>query len=168
MRASPSGGRVPRTMFDVDTAARVKSGTSKGTYTEPLRPSALLVASSVVLAGGCGSSAREQPTVKPAPRIPAAVAQQLAFDADAVASAQGCAARAPAKQFLDDVIAASPRIPARYQEQLTSAANDLYARIPACPPPQRNAKGEKPKHGKGDKPRHGHGHGHKKHGGHDD
>ena len=127
-------------------------------------PSALLVASSVALAAGCGSSAREQPTVKPAPRIPAAVAQQLAFDADAVASAQGCAARAPAKQLLDDVIAASPRIPARYQEQLTSAANDLYAQIPSCPPPQGHGKGKNPKHDKS----HGHRHGHKKHGGHDD
>ena len=121
-------------------------------------PSALLVVSSVALAAGCGSSPREQPRVKPPPRIPAAVAQQLAVDADAVASAQGCAARTPAKQLLDDVIAASPRIPARYQEQLTSAANDLYARIPACPPPQRHGKGKKPEHG----------HGHKKHGGKDD
>jgi hypothetical protein len=125
-------------------------------------PSALLVASSVALAAGCGSSAREQPRVKPAPRIPAAVAQQLAFDANAVASAQGCAARAPAKQFLDDVIAASPRIPARYQEQLTSAANDLYARIPSCPPPQSHIKGKKPEDGH---ERHGHKrHGRKRHG----
>jgi hypothetical protein len=125
-------------------------------------PSALLVASSVALAAGCGSSGRERPSSKPAPRIPAAVAQQLAFDADAVASAQGCAARAPAKQLLDDVIAASPRIPARYQEPLTSAANDLYARIPACPPRQGHGKSKKPKHRKG------HGHGHKKHGDGDD
>jgi len=129
-------------------------------------PSALLVVSSVALAAGCGSSDREQPKVKPAPRIPAAVAQQLAVDADAVASAQGCAARAPAKQLLDDVIAASPRIPARYQEPLTSAANALYARIPACPPPQGHGKGKKPEHGKGKKPKHGHGH--KKDDGHDD
>ena len=119
-------------------------------------PSALLAVSSVALAAGCGSSGGERPSPKPAPRIPAAVAQQLAFDADAVASAQGCAARAPAKQLLDDVIAATPRIPARYQEPLTSAANALYARIPACPPPQGRGQGKKPKHG--------HGHGHKKHG----
>jgi hypothetical protein len=129
-------------------------------------PSALLVVSSVALAAGCGSSAREQPRVEPAPRIPAAVAQQLASDADAVASTHGCAARAPAKQLLNDVIAASSRIPARYQEPLTSAANDLYARIPACSPPQ--SQGKKPKHAKGKKPKHGHGHGHKKDGGDDD
>jgi len=119
-------------------------------------PSAWLVVSSVALLAGCGSSGHPTPTAKPAPRIPAAVAQQLAFDADAVASAQGCAARGPAKQLLDDVIAASPRIPARYQEPLTSAANDLYARIPPCPAPPKD-------HGKGHKPKHGHGHGRKKH-----
>ena len=129
-------------------------------------PSALLVVSSVALAAGCGSSAREQPKVKPPPRIPATVARQLASDADAVASAQGCAARTPAKQLLDDVIAASPRIPAGYQEPLTSAANALYSRIPACPPPQGEGKGKQPEHGKGKKPKHGHGH--KRHGGHDD
>jgi len=127
-------------------------------------PSAWLVASSVALLVGCGSSARQTPTVKPAPKIPAAVAQQLAFDADAVASRQGCAARAPAKQLLDDVIAAAGRIPARYQEPLTSAANELYARIPACPPPHGQGQGN----GKGKKPKHGKGHGHKKHGGDDD
>jgi outer membrane murein-binding lipoprotein Lpp len=125
-------------------------------------PSALLVVSSAVLLAGCGSSDRHHPSARPAPRIPAAVARQLAADADAVASAQGCAARAPAKQLLDDVIASSDRLPARYQEPLTSAANELYARIPACPPPRpKPGKGHKPKHGHG----HGPGHGHKKHGG---
>jgi hypothetical protein len=127
-------------------------------------PSAWLVVSSVVLLAGCGSSGHEPPSVKPAPRIPAAVAQQLAADADAVASAQGCAARAPAKQLLDDVIAASARIPARYQEPLTSSANELYARIPACQPPPLQGRGK----GNAKKPKHGHGHGHKKHGGDDD
>jgi hypothetical protein len=125
-------------------------------------PIASLAACSAALLAGCGSSGHRPPSSKPAPRIPAAVAGQLAADADAVASAQGCAARAPAKQLLDDVIAASGRIPGRYQERLTSAANELYARIPACPPPRRPAKGHPPKHG------HGHGHGHKKHGGEGD
>jgi hypothetical protein len=125
-------------------------------------PSALLVVSSVALVAVAAHPARDQPTAKPAPRIPAAVAQQLAFDADAVASARGCAARAPAKQLLDDVIALAGRIPARYQEPLTSAANELYARIP--PARRRAARA----HGKGKKPKHGKGHGHKKHGGDDD
>jgi hypothetical protein len=117
-------------------------------------PSAWLVASSAVLAlAGCGGSASPPP--KPPPRIPAAVAQKLAADADAVAAQQGCAAHDPAVKLLDDVIAATSRIPPRYQEPLTSAANDLVARVPACPAPEPQEKG---------KGKHGHG----KHKGHDD
>jgi hypothetical protein len=120
--------------------------------------SAWLVASSAAIAlAGCGSSSSPPP--KRPPPIPAAVAQQLAADADAVAAQQGCAARAPAAKLLDDVIAEEAQIPSRYQEPLTSAANALVARIPACEPQRR--KGE---HGKG----HGKGHGkHKGHGGRD-
>jgi hypothetical protein len=117
-------------------------------------PIASLAACSAALLAGCGSSGHSPPNIKSEPKIPAAVAQQLAADASAVASRQGCAARAPAKQLLDDVIAASGRIPGRYQETLTSAANELYARIPACPAP--------PAHPPKPKPDHGHGHVHKK------
>ena len=116
-------------------------------------PSAWLVASSVALVlAGCGgdSSPLRQ---KPPPRIPAAVAQRLAADADAVAALQGCTAHDAAARLLDDVIAETGRIPARYQEPLTSAANRLVARIPACEEEDHRGRG---KHGRG----HGKGKGH--------
>jgi hypothetical protein len=110
-----------------------------------------LAGSSVLLLAGCGGSAPTR-TTRPPPRIPAQVAQQLAADADAVASAQGCAARAPAVKLQTDAINAVARIPERYREQLMSAANDVVSRIPACPPQREHGKhkGHKKKHGEGD------------------
>jgi hypothetical protein len=112
-----------------------------------------LAASSVLVLvlAGCGSSAPTRKT-KPPPRIPGNVAQQLAADADAVASASGCAARAPAQKLLNDVITSEAQIPQRYLEQLTSSANDLVSRVPACPPQHDHGKhkGHKKKHDKHD------------------
>lgn len=109
--------------------------------------SAWLAASSCVLVvSGCGSSSPAR-SAKPPPRIPASLAQQLSADADAVASASGCAARTPALKLRSDVIAAVGRIPQRYQEQLMSAANDVVARIPECPPPKQEH-GKHKGHGK--------------------
>lgn len=116
--------------------------------------SALLTASSAVLLAGCGGGHQSQPPPKP-PRIPAGVAARLAAEADRVsAMAPGsCAARDAANRFRSDVIASVGRLPARYQEPLTSAANDLAARLAVCTEPQP------PEHGHR---RHGHGHGKKK------
>jgi hypothetical protein len=115
--------------------------------------SALLAASSALLIAGCGSSTPTRTTKRP-PKIPAQVAQKLAAEAEAVASAQGCGARAPAVKLQTDVIAAVGEIPARYREQLMSAANDVVSRIPECLPPRQEHgkhKGhEKKKHKKHD------------------
>ena len=114
-----------------------------------------LAASSAFVLAGCGHSTATTRTTKPPPRIPAGVAQRLAADADAVASASGCAARVPAQKLLDDVIAFQGRVPQRYREQLTSSANYLLSRIPECLPPTQEHgkhKGHKKhkKHGEGD------------------
>jgi hypothetical protein len=116
-------------------------------------PSAWLAGCScVALLAGCGGHESVQPP-KPPP-IPPAVAQQLAADADAVAQLSGCSAHDAAARLQSDTINLISRVPARYREQLMSAANDLAARVPACPPPP-----QEDQHG------HGHGHGrHKKHG----
>jgi hypothetical protein len=121
--------------------------------------SALAAASScALLVAGCGGSAAQHRT-KPKPKIPAEVARLLAADADAVASKQGCAARDPAVKLQTDALAAVPRIPQRYQEQLLSAVNDLFARIPECLPPKTD-NGNHKDHGKHK--------GRKKHGKHDE
>lgn len=117
--------------------------------------SGLLTASSAALLAGCGGNGHQaQPPPKP-PRIPAGVATRLAAEADHVAGMTPgtCAARDAANRFRSDVIASVGRLPARYQEPLTSAANDLAARLAACTPPQP----KQPEHG-----HHGHGHGKKK------
>ena len=115
--------------------------------------SGLLTASSAALLAGCGGGGHQaQPPPKP-PRIPVGMAARLATEADRVgALAPGtCAARDAANRFRSDVIASVGQLPPRYQEPLTSAANDLAARLAACtePPP--------PEHGN-----HGHGKGHGK------
>ena len=117
--------------------------------------SGLLTASSAALLAGCGGNGHQaQPPPKP-PRIPAGVATRLAAEADLVAGMTPgtCAARDAANRFRSDVIASVGRLPARYQEPLTSAANDLAARLAACTPPPP----KQPEHG-----HHGHGHGKKK------
>lgn len=109
--------------------------------------SGLLTASSAFLLAGCGGGGHQaQPPPRP-PRIPAAVAAQLAAEADRVAALTPgtCAARDAAARFRSDVIAAIGRVPPRYQEPLASAANALAERLAACveaPPPPR--KGPKP------------------------
>ncbi len=121
--------------------------------------SGLLTASSVALLAGCGGGGHgAQPPPRP-PRIPADVAARLAAEADRVAAlAPGtCAARDAAVRFRSDVISSIGSLPARYQEPLASAANDLAARLATCtqpPPPRKPSKPSK---------HHGHGHGKRKH-----
>jgi len=109
-----------------------------------------------LLLAGCGGSSTP-PKQPPAPKIPAAVAHQLAADADAIAANVGYAGHGAATKLLADLTANISQIPARYQEPLTTAANDLAARVPACaaptPKPDEKPPGE---------------HKHKKHGHHGD
>jgi hypothetical protein len=97
----------------------------------------LLTASSAVALAGCGGEHRAAPKPHP-PRIPAGVASRLAAEADRVATlAPGsCEARDAAARFRNDVIASIGRIPARYQEPLTSAANTLAERLATCVEPK--------------------------------
>ena len=128
--------------------------------------SASVAASScaLLLAGCGGGSARHTARPPRPPRIPAHLARQLAAEADLIASAPpgSCTARAGAARLQADTIEAiqSQRLPARYQEPLTSTANDLVARLPQCTEPTRR-KPEKPKHPKPpkhEKKKHGKGH----------
>ena len=106
----------------------------------------LLTASSALLLAGCGG-VEHRATPPPPPRIPADVASRLATEADRVAALTPgtCEARDAAARFRQDVIASIGRIPARYREPLTSAANTLAERLATCVEPKlENGKG----HGK--------------------
>jgi hypothetical protein len=122
--------------------------------------SASVAASScALLLAGCGGDSAKQTAPKPRPpRIPADLARQLAAEADLIASAQpgSCTARAPATRLQGETIRAiqAHRLPARYQEPLTSATNDLVARLAQCTEPTRRNP-EQPKHPKHEKKKHG-------------
>jgi hypothetical protein len=117
--------------------------------------SGLLTASSSLLLAGCGGGGHEPPPAPPPPRIPSAVAVRLAAEADRVAAMTPgtCAARDAANKLLGDVIASAGSIPARYQEPLTSATNDLAARLAQCTEPKP---AKQPPHDHGEHKRKGH------------
>lgn len=111
----------------------------------------LLTASSALLLAGCGGEHRTAPPPPPPPRIPAGVASRLAAEADRVAALTPgtCEARDAAARFRDDVVASIGRIPPRWQEPLTSAANTLAARLATCaePKPKPEPEPERKHHG---------------------
>jgi hypothetical protein len=112
--------------------------------------------------GGCGSGA--QRAAPPPPRLPADVATRLASRSDAIvrllAARDGCGALAAAATLQKEAIAAinSGRVPARFQEPLLGAANDLSRRIHCAPraAPAPADEKEKPDkdHGHHDKRKH--------------
>ena len=106
----------------------------------------LLTASSALLLAGCGGEHRATPP--PKPRIPADVASRLAVEADRVAALTPgtCEARDAAARFRQDVITSIGRIPARYREPLTSAANTLAERLATCVEPKPRPRKHKPHH----------------------
>jgi hypothetical protein len=133
-----------------------------------------LVAAAALVASGCGSDSRRAAT--PGPRLPAALAARLASESDRVAGFldgnDGCAALAEARALQRQTVAAinAGRVPARLQEPLSGAANDLVGRI-RCVPPRPEAvpvpepaDGEGKQRGHGHVEKHGKGHGKEKHG----
>jgi hypothetical protein len=93
---------------------------------------ALTVAVAVV-AGGCGGHAHR--ATPPLPKLPRALAYQLAARSDEVAAkldaGDDCGALAAARNLQRETIAAinARRVPPALQEPLSGAANDLAARI---------------------------------------
>jgi hypothetical protein len=121
-----------------------------------------------LVVGGCGSGDRR--AAPPPPRLPADVAAQLASQSDQVAERlaanDGCGAIEAARQLRSNAVAAinAGRVPARFQEPLAAAANDLPLRIHCAPraapatAAERDDDHKPDKHGR-EKPGHGHGHG---------
>ena len=91
----------------------------------------------VLVAAGCGSSARPQPTA--ARGLPPALAQQWAAQAssiaDAAANGQGCRAQRLASTLRNEIIAQEGRVPARLRSPLVTGANALANRIMCMPQP---------------------------------
>ncbi len=123
------------------------------------RAAAVLIATAVL--AGCGSSGERPAPV--APKLPRALAAELAQRSDAVAAAldQGdeCAALDQAKRLQHDTMQAinEGRVPGAFRENLGPAVADLVERI-ECTPPAEEEHGErgkgkgkhKGKHGEGD------------------
>src|SRR5262249_18976217 len=104
--------------------------------------------SAAALCAACSDHARR--AEPPPPKLPTALAAQLATASDAVAArldaGDGCGALATARALQQQAIAAinARRVPAAFQEGLLAATNDLVARITCVPPPPQEEH-----HGKG-------------------
>jgi hypothetical protein len=130
-----------------------------------MKARALVVVLVVLGIAGCGGAQDAAPP-KAVPKLPRALAQSWAQQADEIAAAidagDGCAALQRAIALRTQVVTAvnANRVPRRYLEPLVSTANDLAGRIACTPPaPVVTRSDEHDKHGKHDKP--------KKHGKHE-
>jgi hypothetical protein len=120
----------------------------------------LAVAVAALALAGCGGGTDSSPP-KP-PRLPRALAQSWARQADAVASAlaagDGCTAQQLAGELRTQVADAAGRAPRRLLAALTVAVDDLPNRITCTPPaPPKHEKPKPPKHEPHHEPKHDHG-----------
>ena len=105
-----------------------------------------------LLLAGCGGTEREQ---APQPRLPLALATELAARADEVAArldaGDRCGAQSEAETLRQATIAAVNErvVPARFLEELTSDVNALAASI-GCLSPDGTSDGSPPTSGGGD------------------
>ena len=119
-----------------------------------MRRAALLVLLATLVAG-CGSSQRPPATAAPPPRIPHALAQTWAAQADLVANALAggdCqTARDQANQLRDavDHAVAQHEVPARLASMLTPTVDALPGRIGDCRPGPNSKPPKPPKHDHG-------------------
>jgi hypothetical protein len=87
------------------------------------------------LAAGCGSSTQTVER-KPAPKLPRALAAQLAGESDAIAAAvesgDACRAQELGASLRAHTTATIGHVPARYRESLSSGVNAVVTQLPAC------------------------------------
>ena len=117
-----------------------------------MRGRALVATVAVLAAAGCGG-ARHAAAPEP-PKLPRALAQSWAQQADAVAASidagDGCTAQLRAVALQTQVVRAvdGHQVPRRFVEPLVAAANDLVARIACTPAPVVTTNGKHDKRGK--------------------
>jgi hypothetical protein len=120
------------------------------TRTKRVELGAALVAA--LCLAGCGGGAEDRPTPV-RPKLPSALAAELAERVDRVAAALGagdsCTALAEANALQQATVQAvnARRLPAAFQEDLTGAVNDLAGRISCVPPPEDRAGEDRGKRG---------------------
>ena len=106
------------------------------------------------LIAGCGGHAAQQ-ALPPKPRLPHALAAQLASLSDAVAqqldSGDACSARAAADQLQSQALAAvaEGKVPRALRRPLTRATRQLQSQIVCVQAPAPAAHGKHGEHGKG-------------------
>ena len=138
-----------------------------------MRIAAGVLAVALLTLAGCGGSSEHAIPPKP-PKLPRALAQSWARQADAVAAAidagDGCTALNRATSLRTQVVGAvnTHRVPRRFLESLVATTNDLVGRISCTPPAPAPAPAPAPVvsgngNGKHDKPPKEH---HGKHGKH--
>jgi hypothetical protein len=93
---------------------------------------------------GCGGAKKPPPQ----PKLPVALAQQLADRSDKVAAAldagDSCRALEEAERLRDETLAATNagRVPGPFQEQLGATVQDLVGRIRCVPAEKEHGKGK--------------------------
>lgn len=122
---------------------------------------AAITGAALVLAG-CGGSTAPPPVAKP-PRIPHALAQTWAAQANAVAQAlragDGCTAVRDATELRASIAQSELQVPRRLRAMLVSTVNALPGRITCNPAPPVHPHPHPPPHPPGPHD-HGPGHGH--------
>ncbi len=116
-----------------------------------MRGRAVVATLAVLAAAGCGGARQ---AAAPEPKLPRALAQSWAQQADAVAASidagDGCTAQLRAVGLQTQVVQAvdGHQVPRRFVEPLVAAANDLVARIACTPAPVVTTHGKQGKNGK--------------------
>jgi hypothetical protein len=109
---------------------------------------------SLVLLAGCGGSPRERAATA-SPRLPRALAGELARSSDAVAAAldsgDACSALTAARalQQQTDTAIAGHQVSARLRQPLKAAVDDLAGRIQCVPPVETNTQPQAGDQGQG-------------------
>jgi hypothetical protein len=143
--AQPCSIGINRTLTVPDRKRKATLGSMAGTYRKVLK--IVSVAALVVLvAAGCGGSARTQTLATDG--VPRALASEWASRASAVAvaakSGNSCRALQLASSLRDDVVSAQSRVPARLRSPLVTGVNALAARFTCTPNPSKPAKHSRP------------------------
>jgi hypothetical protein len=117
-----------------------------------MRPVIVLLVAVAALAAGCGSATKAVER-NPPPKLPRALASQLAHESDGIAAAvdsgDACRARELGAALRMHATATIGHVPARYRESLSSGVNAVVTGLPACVPVSPAHGGDEDEQGEG-------------------